>query len=164
MAQDEAIRWVPIEGLPELPLGALDLAYTASENRLTVSAYYGDSTDRFPQFEPSAAGVIVEFTNAHAFKAYEEFTDLLYAENVEVPLLAEKVSYGGTWGFIQLLGSSWLERLADRNLRWAGSPASHWVVKAGDMVLHVATDPSAPPHFGGVDFAEGGCRLGSARH
>jgi hypothetical protein len=149
MAQDEAVRWVPVEGLPELPLGALDLAYTASENRLTVRACFRDISNWFPQFESHAEGVIVEFENVGAFKAYEEFTDPLYAENLEVPLLAENVPYGGTWGFIQVLGSSWLERLADRNASWEASSASHWIVKTGDMVLHVATEPSVAPTFKG---------------
>jgi hypothetical protein len=102
-----------------------------------------------PQFEPPHDGVMVEFENVEAFKAYDEFTDPLYAENLEIPLLAESVPYGGTWGFVEMLGSSWLERLAGRNAGWEAGSASHWVVKTGDMVLHVATQPSAPPIFKG---------------
>jgi hypothetical protein len=93
--------------------------------------------------------VIIQFENVEAFKANEEFTDPLYAENIEVPSLAEKVPYGGTWGFIQMLNSSWLERLAGRNAGWEAGSASHWIVKTGDMVLHVATQPSALPVFKG---------------
>jgi|SRR5205085_4619168 len=150
MTNDKAVRWVPVQGLPELPLDALDLAYKASENLLTVRAYFRDlSRLGFPQFEPSADGLIVEFENVEAFKAYEEFTDPLYAEDLEVPLLAEDVPYGGTWGFIQILESSWLTRLAGRNLGWDAGSASHWVVKTGDMVLHVATRPTTPAIFKG---------------
>lgn len=94
-------------------------------------------------------GVVIEFENVEAFKAYEEFADPLFAGNLDVPLLAENVPYGGTWGFIQVNGSSWLERLAQRNGGWDASSASHWVVKTGDMVLHVATEPSLAPAFKG---------------
>jgi hypothetical protein len=150
MDQDNAVRWVPIEGLPELALGALDVAYLASENRLTVRAYFRDVSEMgFPQFKHPTGGVIVSFENVQAFKAYEEFTDPIHAEDIEVPLLAENVPYGGTWGFIQILGSSWLERLAKRNSGWEADTASHWVVKTGDMVLHVATQPSVTPGFQG---------------
>ena len=126
MTKDEAIRWVPIEGLPELPLGGFDLAYNASENVLTISAFFRDISDLIPQFEPPARGVMIEFENVEAFKAYEEYTDPLYADRVEVPLLAENVPYGGTWGFVQMLNSTWLERLADRNGGWEAVSASHW--------------------------------------
>jgi hypothetical protein len=125
----------------------LDLVYTAAENKLLVSAHFRDIPDLLPQVEPPVRGVIVEFESVEAFKAYEEFTDPLYAENVEVPLLAENVPYGGTWGFIQMLNSTWLERLALRNAAWEAASASHWIVKTGDMVLHVATRSSAPPAF-----------------
>lgn len=149
MAHDEAVRWVPVEGLPELPLGAFDLTYTASENRLTVRACFRDISNWFPQFEPPAEGVIVEFEGVLAFKAYQEFNDPHYAGNLELPQLAEKLPYGGTWGFIQMLASSWLERLANRNGAWEACSASHWIVKTGDMVLHVATDLTAQPVFKG---------------
>ena len=150
MAQDKAVRWVPIDGLPELALAALDLDYKASENRLTVRAHFRDLSELgFPQFEHFAEGVIVAFENVEAFKAYEEFTDPLYTENLDVPLLAENVPYGGTWGFIEILRSSWLERLAGRNHGWEADSAGHWVVKTGDLVLHVATEPRAAPIFEG---------------
>jgi hypothetical protein len=150
MAQNEVVRWVPADGLPELALGGLDLAYTASENRLTVRAYFRDvSKLGFPQFESSVEGVIIDFESVEAFKAYEEFTDPLDADSIRVPLLAEQVPYGGTWGFIQIIDSSWLGRLADRNAGWDASSASHWVVKTGDMVLHVATEPHKTPIFRG---------------
>lgn len=150
MTIDNAVRWVPVDGLPELALDVLDLSYHASENRLTVRAYFRDISDLgFPQFEPAMTGVVIEFENVEAFKAYEEFADPLFAGNLDVPLLAENVPYGGTWGFIQVNGSSWLERLAQRNGGWDASSASHWVVKTGDMVLHVATEPSLAPAFKG---------------
>jgi hypothetical protein len=41
------------------------------------------------------------------------------------------------------------KRLAQRNGGWDASSASHWVVKTGDMVLHVATEPSQTPAFKG---------------
>jgi hypothetical protein len=150
MPQDTPVRWTPIDGLPELALGGLDLAYTASENRLTIRAYFRTLSELgFPQFEHSADGVIIEFENVEAFKAYEEFTDPVHAEKLEVPLLAESVPYGGTWGFIEMLNSSWLERLAERNGSWEAASASHWIVLTGDMVVHVATEPSVPPIFKG---------------
>tara|TARA_B100000378_G_scaffold264926_1_gene249011 strand:- start:26 stop:502 length:477 start_codon:yes stop_codon:yes gene_type:complete len=150
MKRDQAVRWVPIDGLPELPLGALDLSYDGSENVLTVRAYFRDlSVVGLPQFEPPAGGVIIAFDNVEGFKAYEEFADPLYADDHEVPLLAETVPYGGTWGFIQMLDSSWLERLAERNGVWSADTAGHWVVKSGEMVLHVATQPRVMPTFKG---------------
>ena len=150
MAQDKAVRWVPVAGLPELALASLDFAYESAQNRLTVRAYFRDVSDMgFPQFEPPAEGVIVAFENVEAFKAYEEFTDPLFAEQLEVPMLAENVPYGGSWGFIRILGSSWLARLADRNGSWDADSASHWVVKTGDKVLHVANISSTVPIFQG---------------
>lgn len=150
MSRDRAVRWVPTDGMPELPFGALDLSYDASENVLTVRAYFRDlSVVGLPQFEPPAGGVMIAFNDVEAFKAYEEFADPLYAEGREVPLLTETVPYGGTWGFIQILGSSWLERLAGRSGGWSANKAGHWVVKTGDMVLHVATQASAMPAFRG---------------
>jgi hypothetical protein len=143
---DEAVRWTPVEGLPELPLGALDFTYTASVNRLTVSAYFRDVSHFFPQFEPPIDGLILDFENVEAFKAYEEFTDPLFAKQTDVPRLADEIPYGGTWGFIEIMRSSWLDRLADRNLRGDRS-ASHWVVKSEDMVLHVSVRPSLAPTF-----------------
>lgn len=150
MTSDKAVRWVPTDGLPELALGGLDITYQASENRLTVRAYFRDLAGLgFPQFEHHASGVIVEFENVEAFKAYEEFSDPLYAERTEVPLLDENIPYGGSWGFIQMFGSSWLDRLATRNAGGEASSGSHWVVKTGDMVLHVACQPSSQPVFKG---------------
>lgn len=148
MALNKAVRWVPVEGLPELALGGLDLSYEASKNRLTVRAYFRDlSKLGFPQFEPDCEGVIIDFESVHAFKAYEEFSDPFYAEGHDIPLLAEKVPYGGTWGFLRVLGSSWLRRLADRNCGWTADSASHWIVTTGDMVLHIAAQSSAAPAF-----------------
>ena len=54
--RDEAVRWTPVDGLPELPLGALDFAYSANENRLTVRAYFRDVSHFLPQFEPPVDG------------------------------------------------------------------------------------------------------------
>ena len=149
MGEDRAIRWVPVNGLPELPLGELNIIYTASENRLTVHAFFADRSASFPQHEPPREGVIIEFENVQAFKVYAEFTDPIYAAGIDVPLLAHDVPYGGTWGFIQMINSSWIERLALRNAGWEASTASHWVIKSGDMVLHVASVPSLTPTFRG---------------
>ena len=135
-----------LRGCLNLPLQA----WTLHTNRLTVCAFFRDVSDMgFPQFEPPAEGVIVAFENVEAFKAYEEFTDPLFAEQLEVPMLAENVPYGGSWGFIRILGSSWLARLADRNGSWDADSASHWVVKTGDKVLHVANILSTVPIFQG---------------
>lgn len=146
MAYDKAVRWMPVEGLPELPLGGLDLSYDASEKRLTVRAFYSDLS---AVGLPKADGVALTFDDVEAFKAYEEFTDPMDAAKLDVPLLAQPVPYGGTWGFIQILCSSWLERLAARNGAWSATSAAHWVVKTGDMVLHVATQRTSSPIFNG---------------
>ena len=95
MGEDRAIRWVPVNGLPELPLGYLNITYKASDNRLTVHAFFADRSASFPQHKPPD-GVIIEFENVQAFKAYEEFTDPIYGERIDVPLLANDVPYGGT--------------------------------------------------------------------
>jgi hypothetical protein len=126
----------------------LDFKYTARENRLTVNAYFRDVSDHLPQFEPPVDGLTLDFENVEAFKAYEEFTDPIYAERMDVPVLAENIPYGGTWGFIEILRSSWVDRLADRNSRGDRS-ASHWVLKSEDMVLHVSVRPSLAPTFRG---------------
>ena len=87
---------MPTDGLPEPPLGALDLSYDASENVLTARAYFRDlSVVGLPQFEPPVGGVMIAFDDVEAFEAYEEFADPLYAEGREVSSLAETVPYGG---------------------------------------------------------------------
>ena len=150
MRRDQAVRWVPTDGLPEVPLGALDLSYEAPQNLLTARAYFRDlSAVGLPQFQPPIRGVTIAFNNVEAFKAYEEYADPIYAGGHDVPLLTESVPYGGTWGFIQMLRSSWLERLSMRTGSWSAETASHWVVKTGDMVLHVATRFGTAPAFKG---------------
>jgi hypothetical protein len=150
MRKDQAVRWVPTDDLPELPLAALDLSYDASQNLLTAHVYFRDlSAAGLPQFEPHIRGLTIAFNNVEAFKAYEEYADPIYAAGDDVPLLTESVPYGGTWGFIQMHRSSWLERLSIRNGSWSAETASHWVVKTGDMVLHVATRLGTAPDFQG---------------
>jgi hypothetical protein len=103
-----AIRWEPTCPMPELPIGAFDLTWSAS-GELTCVGNYPD------YFNNPAKAIIIKFTNVHAFMSFDENSDVLDAMGLSVPALEEPAIYGGCWPFAEIVGSPWTTEVTRRD-------------------------------------------------
>lgn len=78
------VRWQPVAGLPENPVGAVRFSYDG--DKLTVSASYA---------HPADAILTLSF-HVRAFKAYEEQSDPWVQDQPDSPMV-ENPSLGRPW-------------------------------------------------------------------
>jgi hypothetical protein len=136
---DRLCRWQPTGDIPELPLTIFDLAWEGGEERLVVKAQYVGDTGSDTWGEAT-----IEFEAVWSFKVYEEFMEPFEeAGAYEWPQLAAPVPYGGCYPFVEVMGSTWLSRLAQR--RVAGPELRHFLVASRNMNLHVAAQRGFHP-------------------
>ena len=125
------VRWTPTESLPERPAEVVDLGWQGRELRVLATVYYATSRD-----EEGASAVLI-FEGTLSFAVFEENMDFIIGA-AELPQLAEPYPYGGTWPFVEMLQSSWLQDLADQHCGWKADDLRHFIVSTRNMRLHVA--------------------------
>jgi len=136
-------RWEPHPELPELPLSAFDLSWSANRT-LVCSGYYGHNST------PEYGGVIIEFEDVHAFASFDGFSDTLLSYQEHPLPLKGPVPYGGNWPFVEVVGSHWAQDIIDEH---GGMPHTHdfthWCILTFDQTLHVMAHRKPEPVFKG---------------
>ena len=137
------LRWEPIIDLPELPLSAFDMTWSA-DRTLVCSGFYGhNSTENY-------RGLIIHFEDVHAFASFDGFSDTLLSHNEHLLALKHPVPYGGCWPFVEVESSRWVSDIADEHGGLAGSHCyTHWSIITFDQTLHVMAPNTPKPRFAG---------------
>lgn len=136
------IRWSPVDNAPELPLSAFNLVWS-SRGSLVLQGLYPS------ELNPAMKGIVLSFSNTHAFMSFDEFSDCLNGMKVDIPALAKPVPYGGCWPFLEVLGSPWLLEVVERDGTLDVADFRHWVIVARDHTLHVMERSHSVPTFEG---------------
>jgi hypothetical protein len=126
----QLVRWYPAEGLPDRPAELVDLNWQGGQLRLIATVYYATSRDE------EDASVVLVFEGALAFAMFEENMDVI-TRAAPVPQLAEPYPYGGTWPYVEVLQSPWIEELAYQHGVWEVDQLRHFVITSRNMHLHV---------------------------
>lgn len=142
MTTATVIRWTPVDHTLELPLSAFNLSWSA-EGRLVFQGLYPS------ELNPPKKGIILSFSNTHAFMSFDEYSDYLDGMKVDVPALARPVPYGGCWPFGEVLDSPWLLEVAERDGALKVADFRHWVILTRDQTLHVMERSRNAPTFEG---------------
>ena len=129
------VRWEPIAGRTEHPLGGFELSWTVAG--LVATADYVD--------DPPVQGLRIDFGRVEAFKVYEEFSDPWAEDCPTQPRLANPTRHQYTWPLLEVGNSRWVQRVVARNGAIESYPWRHLQVVTTDMTLHVMT--SRPEHL-----------------
>lgn len=136
-------RWEPASELPELPLSAFDMSWTA-DRILICRGYYDADGGSGPE------GLILEFRKVHAFASFDGFSDTLLSWNKHLLPLEVPVRYGGCWPFVEVQGSNWVNDVAGENGGLHDDHGyTHWAVIAYDQTLHIMAPSEPTPSFAG---------------
>jgi len=136
------IRWTPVDHTPELPLSAFNLTWSA-KGRLVLQGLYPS------ELNPPTKGIVLLFSNTHAFMSFDEYSDYLDGMKVDFPALANPVPYGGCWPFLEVLDSPWLLEVAARDGTLEVADFRHWMILTRDQTLHVMERSCNAPTFEG---------------
>lgn len=138
MTNTRLLKWVPDPNLPERPATLIDLNWQAGNQRLIATVTY--ATNRH---EEEASAVVI-FEDVFAFAGFEENMDIIRNDTDWVPLAAP-YPYGGSWPYIEMLGSSWLAELVQQHGAWTVEDLRHFVITSRNMHLHIASMQTCDP-------------------
>lgn len=136
------VRWTPTDQIPELPLSAFNLTWSAG-GRLICEGLYPD------ELSAPARGIVISFDDTHAFMSFDEYADYLEGLRLVVPALVEAVPYGGCWPFVEVLASPWLLEVAERDSGVEVGDFRHWAILTRNQTLHVMARSHSNPTFEG---------------
>ena len=94
MVTATVIRWTPVDHTPELPLSAFNLTWSA-EGRLVLQGLYPS------ELNPPTKGIVLLFSNTHAFMSFDEYSDYLDGMKVEIDDLGEQVAAPDLWDDVE---------------------------------------------------------------
>ena len=136
-APGEIVRWEPSTDIPESPLSAFDLTWSA-DRTLECRGHYGHNSTE------GRKGIIVRFEDVHAFASFDGFSDTLLSYRDHLPPLKKSVPYGGCWPFVEIRDSRWVKDIADEHCSLGDQHRyTHWSILTFDQTLHVMA-PSDP--------------------
>jgi hypothetical protein len=123
--QETYIRWEPVPGLPEHPIGAVRFSYDGET--LATTCAYSAGCDKLLtlRFSP------------RAFKAYDEHSDPWMEQKPPQPIVDNPRSNAWTWPLQEVRNSRWLARVVARDGGIDDFAWRHFVIVSADLCLHI---------------------------
>lgn len=138
MTEATLLKWVPDPDLPERPAELIDVDWQAGHQRLMATVSYATNRN-----EEDASAILI-FEGVFSFAVFEENMDVLRTANDFVPL-SEPYPYGGSWPYIEVLQSTWVETLTRGDGAWTSDHFRHFVITSRNIHLHVACLRTSEP-------------------